>query len=304
MSYSDKLIAMLLGILGTTIFHLAKGMQRNGIEIFSPGQTFSGKKMAIYLFGIGINISLPVMIIFANTFAPTSYFTSMFGLGLVALMIYSEKILKEPIQRGEYIGATILILGTLLLGLDGILQTPQTMASMKTNHVWIFAAGYFFVVILSMAIARQSKKVNKIGLTFGFFTGAAAAFDPIFKGIGQSMGGGSNVVPLTSHGWIFYSLSFAFGAASFLVTQWAFAHKARASVVVPVHNSIMITMPILVQTLALPGFSLTILSILGMFLTIAGIVMMHLVIEEFEHGLQLKRLHNASVAHDLNSSCK
>ena len=42
------------------------------------------------------------------------YFTSMFGIGLIALMIYSSRILKEKISKMEYIGAAILIIGAII----------------------------------------------------------------------------------------------------------------------------------------------------------------------------------------------
>ncbi|MHA1451963.1 MAG: hypothetical protein ACTSRD_03780, partial [Promethearchaeota archaeon] len=120
------LIAIIMGLVNTLLMNLAKGMQRHGIVIFdrknkentdsNQKEENKAKKPAIYIIGVILNQIPFLWIMISNIFAPYTYFTSMYGIGLVLLLWYSHKYLKEAITKRKIIGAVILIIGTIILG--------------------------------------------------------------------------------------------------------------------------------------------------------------------------------------------
>ncbi len=140
--------AMGWGIVSTVLLHISKAMERQGIEIFdqirakikNSGANIEGgaKKPTIYIVGLIINnLTIIWMMLATSSGAPASFFTSVFGIGLIALMIYSSRILHEPIQKIEIIGAIILVLGTLIIGIE-LIYTPQpAMAQIIPEKVFL-----------------------------------------------------------------------------------------------------------------------------------------------------------------------
>ena len=97
------IIGLFLGLLNTCQLHLAKAMERHGIEIFSRDKSFKekGKKPLIYIIGLILNNTLFMYAFIALSFASASVFNSVFGVGLIVLMLYSHFILKEEIKTPE-----------------------------------------------------------------------------------------------------------------------------------------------------------------------------------------------------------
>ena len=284
---SNHAIAMMLGVLGTTVYHLSKGMQKHGIDSYGLLFSWMKKELSseewkqqlekpfIYILGMLLNGSLPIIIIISGKFAPASYFTSMSGLGLVVLMLYSTRILKEPVTKEAMLGSFILVLGTIVLGVENIYRPLIDMSKIDINRVWLFVGGYMLISLVFLAVMIRRGSILLIGISFGLFTGFAACLDPIYKAIGQNLGGRPGYLPTTFEGWFVFVLSFLFGILSLFMTQWGFALNARASVLIPVHNSIVVIVPIIIQTLALPGYEITYLTLIGLSLTITGILTMN-----------------------------
>ncbi len=293
---SDELIAMVIGIAGTFLFHLSKGMQKHNVQALNSVSLALKKRdkqvlkqvdrrqLLLYILAVVMNAVLPVGVWIASAFAPPSYFTSMFGLGLIVLMFYSAHIIKEKIHALEYWGTFFIVMGTIFLGLESIYRPKTNMGNIQRELLWFFIIVYFFIIFILMIFARKKNTPAMIGFAFGLFTGMCAALDPVFKSIGQNLGIQGQFLPSSLVGWIIFSLSFLAGILSFIVTQWAFAIGARASVLVPIHNSLMIGLPIILQGIALPGFDFTRITGLGLILTLTGIFLIQWQMEEVSSG--------------------
>ncbi|MFX1534012.1 MAG: hypothetical protein ACFFDI_07230 [Promethearchaeota archaeon] len=183
------ILAMLFGIIGTSQLHLAKAMERQCIEIFDQikaklkiregeDKDIAGgiKKPVIYTVGMVLNHTVFVWQMLGASFGLASHYTSMFGLGLIVLMVYSSQILKEKITRTEYVGAAILITGTLILGFENMNQQ-----SFDRSNVNAIAAVFFLLIFLliGVIITRFTLKKNIpliTGILFGFFAGGCGCF--------------------------------------------------------------------------------------------------------------------------------
>lgn len=274
------LIASFIGIIATTQIHISKGLQKYGIDALRPEKDRKhsvdhqrGRKIA-YFSGIILNNLAFLWVLVANLYAPTSYYTSMFGFGLVVLMLFSEYILHEKHTVLQHLGAFIIAGGTILIGLSRSTNEVPPMSAVELNTVLRFLAIYFPLNFLLLGLALKLRWQRTLGVLFGTLTGCAAAMDPILKGIGQSFGTNIQLIPHTTVGWIIFLASFLFGAIAFSFTQIGFYKHARASTLVAFHNITLILNPLLLLKLSLPGFSLTRLQVTGVLVVVAGIALM------------------------------
>jgi len=95
-------LGLLFGIINTLVLHLSKAMERHGIEIFSRKKSFKekGKKPLIYIIGFILNNTVFIWQIIGISFARAAVFSSVFGLGLILLMIVNYLIDKKIFMRG------------------------------------------------------------------------------------------------------------------------------------------------------------------------------------------------------------
>ncbi len=285
---SNHALAMMYGVVGTILFNVSKGMQRQGIEAVSgifrrPKRTWwgarrrpSAKSIALYTGGFILNNSLGLFAVLANRHAPACYFTSMFGLGIIALMLYSGLILKEPTRPLQFAGAAVLAGGTLLLGYDGILHEQLSMSRIQLPIFGVILLVTLFIVLALLGWAHRRRSLIFLGVIYGIITGFAGSLDPVLKGIGQSHGGETGYLPSQSMGWFIFLLSFLFATLSFVASQWVFSRGVRASVLIPSQNFSYIVYPVVIVSLALPGFKLTALTMAGLAVTCLGFVLMQI----------------------------
>lgn len=279
-------LVILLGILETTQIHLAKALQRQGIETFdqirarltrSGAQVEGGaKKPLIYVVGLILNNTTWFYALFIAPLGGTpALYTSMFGVGLVALLVYSSQVMKETITRREIVGAASIVLGTLTVGVEGIFRPAVEMAHMNVTGT---VAALWLVLGLGgacMALVSKRGTQHTIGLVFGLCAGACGGLDPFLKAVGQSHGEGGHAVPHTALGWTLFVGSFVVGFLAFLITQWGYVRRARASVLVPAYNCTYVGLPVLLQVLLLPGYGFYWTTAAGIAFIMAGIILMH-----------------------------
>jgi drug/metabolite transporter (DMT)-like permease len=278
-------LVLLLGIISTIQTHLAKALERQGIEVFEQikaklqrsGQPVEGglKKPVIYTIGVALNNTLFIWATLAQPYGPPALFSSMFGVGLVFLMVYAAAVLKERITRREMAGAAAIVLGTLAIGYENIARADTMDRFTMDLDALFLALGIWLVLSLAFVVtASRSRDLRLIALAFGLLAGGFGSLDPFFKGVGQNYGGPSGFLPSNAIGTVIFSASFVIGFLAFVVTQIGFAKKVRASLLVPAYNAAFIGLPVLWQVLLLPGYRLSWLTALGLALILAGVAAM------------------------------
>lgn len=283
-------LVLALGIISTIQTHLAKALERQGIEAFEQlkaalernGQPVDGglKKPAIYTLGFILNNTLFIWSTLAQPFGPPALFSSMFGLGLVFLMAYAVFVLKEPISRRELAGAFTIVIGTLLIGIEHIARANLDRFDMRIDLLLIALGLWLAASLAFVFITSRSTNLSLIALAFGLLAGGLGSLDPFFKGIGQNYGGQSGLLPASLTGSIFFGASFVIGFLAFVVTQFGFARKVRASLLVPAFNAAYIGLPVLWQALLLPAYRLSVLSFAGLALILGGAIAMQSLVKD------------------------
>lgn len=266
--------------------HLAKALQRQGIEIFEQikkRQVVQGglRKPVIYTVGVILNNTLFIWSTLAQPYGPPALFSSMFGVGLVFLMIYAAVVLKESINRREVVGATAIILGTLAIGYENVLRGEMLdRFTMNLSAFFLILGAWLTFSVLFIFSTNRSGNLKIMALAYGLLAGSLGGLDPFLKGVGQNYGGASAVIPATTLGNIIFVSSFVIGFLAFVITQIGFARKVRASLLVPAYNAAFIGLPVFWQLFLLPDYSLTIWTALGLTLIISGVAAMQTVIQE------------------------
>ncbi len=276
---------ILLGIASTTQNHLAKALERQGIEVFDmirarlrhAGERIEGgaRKPLIYSLGLILNHTTFLYHLFVVPLGGTvALYTSMYGMGLIALLLYSTRVMKEKFTHLELLGAGAVLLGTLTIGLEGSSRPPLDMGEMdlaQTTIALLLLLGAGLVLVL-VGLKTGSPKV--IGLTFGLCAGICGTLDPFLKGVGQATGGVGQFVPRGAGGWALLAFSFLIGEAAVIITQWGFIRRARANILVPALNCSFVAVPVILQAILLPGYALYWTTGLGLASIMAGIVLM------------------------------
>jgi len=277
-------IAILIGILSTTQLHIAKALERQGIEVFEQlrsrlkktGDPFERgiRKPVIYTIGFILNNTVFIYALIAQRHAPPAVYTSMFGMGLVFLMIYAARVLHEEVTRKQVAGAAAIIAGTLVIGIENILRDGYDRSGMALLPTLILIGVFLGFGTVGLFLSGRTNKPEVIAVAFGVFCGGCGALDPFLKGIAQNLGGRPEWVPASWLGWAIFLPSFVIGFVSFAVTQVGFAKKAPASLLVPTYNAGYILLPILLQVVLLPTYQLYWSTYAGMALVILGMALM------------------------------
>jgi hypothetical protein len=271
-------LGLLFGIINTLTLHLAKGMERHGIEIFSRKKSFKekGKKPLIYIIGFTLNNTIFIWQILGTTFASAAVFSSVFGLGLILLMVYSHFILHEEIERFELIGAVLIIIGTTMVGFFYIVEPPVTGT---INYVNFFVIIIAIISIFSILIGFSWKTRIAVAFIFGAAAGTFGGTDNVLKRIGLSS---SNFIEafaglfrLELESFIFL-FSFLAGFFALIITQIGFAKGADASKLVPMYNSLYITGPVFFELLIIQGATVSIGIITSIIIIIVGVFLMNI----------------------------
>jgi drug/metabolite transporter (DMT)-like permease len=282
-------LAILIGLISTTLLHLSKALERQGIEIFDQlrarikrtGERVEGgiKKPIIYSIGVVLNNTIFIYAIIAQRYAPPAIYTSMFGVGLVFLMFYAWKVLGERITLRHALGSVAIIIGTVVIGLENIFRQSVNRFDMSLTPTLILVGAFIFAGSIAMTLAGRTAKSHLVAGVFGIFCGGYGSLDPFLKGIAQNISGQPEWIPGTLQGWAIFLPSFVIGFLSFALTQVAFAKKTPASVFVPVYNASYVLLPVVLQVALLPTYTLYWSTYSGIATIILGIALMRNVIQ-------------------------
>ncbi|HDZ18541.1 MAG TPA: hypothetical protein ENH75_09635 [archaeon] len=144
-------LGLLFGIIATLISHLSKGFQKRGIEIFDRDKSFKekGKKPLIYIIGLILNYSIVIWQVIALQFSSAAVFTSVFGLGLIVILVYSHYILHEKITRKELEGSILIIFGTTFIGIIQLFE-PINAEVISYFRFYLMLIILFFILTIAL----------------------------------------------------------------------------------------------------------------------------------------------------------
>jgi hypothetical protein len=281
--------AIVLGILSTSQTHLAKALERQGIEALDlvrarlkrprgavEGEATRGARVKSWIYAAGLVLNHTTFLyhlFVAPLGGTTALYTSMYGTGLIVLLLYSTRVMKEKMRRAELVGVVAILLGTVAIGIEGINRPPLDMSGIDLSTTIMAVAALLAVAASLIVLSLRNGSPHTIGLAFGLCAGASGSLDPFLKAVGQTAGGGRALAPHTIAGWLVLGASFLIGEIAVVVTQWGFYRRARANVLVPAYNCSYIAAPVALQAGLLPGYTLDPATGLGLLAIMLGFIL-------------------------------
>lgn len=265
-------LGIFLSILTSICLNLGKGVQRIGAETLGKDMRKKWKqnpedkrKIIIWLVGSLMTAIAAVLAVVAQIFlTQSSTFVALSGIGIIAVVLFAARIIKEKITALQVSGIAIIIAGTSLLGIDyPVVSEPLPNLDF---------AGYAIIAaaISIAAVAYSLKAKRAYGIVFGSLAGLFNGFAAVATAFSVSTGQ-HDIAGTVLNPWLLASI--VLGQCAFWVTQYAFKKGGNASLVVPAMSSFLIIIPFIndavVYKLPFGPFQL-----LAFVLNIAGIVLL------------------------------
>ncbi|MBN2151573.1 MAG: hypothetical protein JW839_09015 [Candidatus Lokiarchaeota archaeon] len=262
-----------LAMAGT--LNLGKALQKQGIQLFQKERMAGNaraKKGAIWLVGISFSAIQPVFQIVAQAIfeAPATVYSAMMGLGIVVVLVYAYKVLKEPIGKFELAGAVAIIGGTLLFGIASISwERPDSTVDWWSFSMSMVTIGVAFLVIIIYTIHTK----RMWGLIWGIVAGSCGGIDNVFKSMSGrgSTGGAVELGAFSAFANAFFYISFAASMGAVLLTNVGYT-RGKAVTVVPAYTVFYVLLPLVLEALFY-GVPPTALQVAGISVAIVGVVL-------------------------------
>lgn len=239
-------VALLVGIAGTTAIHLSKGMMRDGIVMMRRRRTRA--VLLYYAVAVVLNHTNPLWVILSNRFAPAAYYTSMYAVGLVPLLLFARFRLGEEVTRKHAVGITVILIGSIVVGARGI-----TAGDAKFAEVGYGAAPPLLLfgllvpaVCLAILAASRGRRAAWRYVLFGLAAGGMSSLDAVFKGVAQRLALPA-FLPSDPVAIALFATSFVLALGAFLVTNWAFASECGAAQLIAVYTPTYVVLPVVLN---------------------------------------------------------
>ncbi len=278
---NNNLIVLCLGIIYTCIIHIARSMQRLGIHSFdnirdrisrNASRPENQGKHIIYIMGLIISNSCFIFVMLAGKFGSISYFTAMYGIGMLPMLLFTRFVMKEKSTPLNWLGVIIIIIGCFLMGI-----AARSTASINMSLVDLRLLVFTLIIIAGVTplIINWGKKGGHLfrdAMAAGFIAGVIACLDPVLKSTGQNFSQAGSMLPAHPLGWLFFLLSFVATTSSLLISQYAYSRRVNASQFLPHYNVAYVTMPVFIQMVILPGYIPGKFEIVGIITIIIGLI--------------------------------
>jgi len=252
---------LIIGIIAYISLYVGKGLQKFGIEGLKEDKTVKSKNSGVWIFGTVLTTIYMFIQWAALLFAPINLIAPLEGIGLIILLIFSYKVLKENITRIEVIGVILIIVGTAFITLFN--QNTGTIINDDVNLAYFLM--FLIPILIVEAIAMIITHFNGYrfaGLILGFTAGTCMAFQTASKRI--------TAVPDPTLTGIFTFVSLIMAGLTLGVTQYGLA-KAKANIIVPCFTSASITIAIITGIIAL-NETIVLWQIIGIVVIVLGII--------------------------------
>lgn len=264
------LLGIILAIWASTDLNVGKGMQKWKVKVWAhKKQIFTKQHLPDFLLwccGLLLTASAMPLLSLAMKFTDkTGMVSAMNGVGLIGLVIFAWLVLKEKIGWQELGGAALVICGSIIMGyFDEKLEGGQQ-----------YSLGRFLTVVAVIVAALAaagvwSWKTSKLfGLVFGSIAGTCVGVAMILADMALVKSGNDFWGQLLNP---YPYFAFILGVAATVFSNVAF-WRARAMVVIPTFNSVVMLSPLLIEFFTF-GVTLQPLQYLGALTSVGGVVLL------------------------------
>jgi hypothetical protein len=264
-------VGIFLGILGSVMMNIGKGVQKQHVGIFLQGRHMFDKAHrrlgTRWLLGVGLCTvsALPYTVGLKLSESPSTI-AAMTGVGIIGLAIYATRVIGEKLGAMDAAGIALIIIGTSALGFAG--AANGTAVRVFENVTMIKSVGVLFIAT-SAACVMTKFLPRTHGVVWGIASGVGTGLALFLGDAALVRSGGSLIGQLSNP---FPYIAVVFGILANVAAQIGYV-KAKALVVVPATNAAIILSPYFLEG-AVYGRFPSLLLFAFMLVIVAGVIIL------------------------------
>lgn len=279
---TSLLIAIMLGTLASLSLNIGKGIQKWKVDVLKHKlkalRPENRKEFMGWLIGTVLTIIAGPLYSIAFKYSDQpSIVTSLGGIGLIGVLIFSKIVLKEHITKVKIIGGILIIIGTVLVN---YFATKNTEGLSFESSIFInIGIGFAFLFSMIAAIAFIWKPFT--GKALAIAAGACLGMSMILADVALVSSGGDLIAQFKNF-YIYVAL--LCGNFAFIITQFALM-KEDGSIVIPIIHSLIILISVIMEYVIYSSI-LANIQLVGIVVIILGVFLLtHKSKNEIDHSI-------------------
>lgn len=264
------IIALLVGCSASIVMNLGKGIQKMKVQVLKKGKKILSpeNRKDFLIWCIGMTMTGGAGLLFTKALDMTdkpSVVSSLNGIGLIALSIFSLFVLKEKVGPREWGAVFMIIIGT------GVFQYFNTASGEQHYTLSTLLISFLLCTVVAVALIMFTTKIQKgRAFVFAAIAGTFLAYMVIMFDIASVSASGKGFVHILMTPY--FIIGFFLGNGAFVFTNMAFFYGSGI-VIVPTVNSFLIVVPMILEIFIF-GVILAPLQVLGVILIVAGVIIL------------------------------
>jgi drug/metabolite transporter (DMT)-like permease len=263
---SNLLLSLFLGTTASLAMNVGKGIQKWKVDVLkhktSVLQNRHRKDFIVWLLGALLTASSAPLYSLAFKYSDQpSLITSLGGIGLIGVLIFSVLVLKEAITSKKLIGAGLIIFATILINYFNNSASKQII---QLNSFFPLLLSYLIGLTLVFYISHRLQQIA--GKLYSVIAGVLLGTSMILADIALVSSAG-DLWRQFHEIYVYIAIMTALGA--FVVTQLALMRE-QGSVVIPIIHSTVILISVILEFIIFSA-SLTPIQLIGVLIIIIGV---------------------------------
>lgn len=265
------ILILLIAASASISLNIGKAVQKMKVEVLKKGKAIltppHRRDFLIWCFGMSLTLVAGILLMVAQKMTDkTSLVSSLNGVGLIALALFSWKVLKERVALREWSSIVLIIAGTIAISYFNVGSSNEKEFHMPAL---IWSSGVTAVLfVVALLIVKKAKK--GYALVFAASAGVCLALMNVFYHVGPIATGDDKFLSQFSTAYPY--IGFMLGNTAFVMTNLAFFH-GTGIVVVPTVNSVLMILPMIYEIFIF-RVTLTPPQYLGTAVIIAGVIVL------------------------------
>jgi drug/metabolite transporter (DMT)-like permease len=262
-------LALVLGTCASLAMNVGKGIQKWKVDVLKHKTAVlqSRHRKDFIVWGLGALLTALAGPLYSVAFKfsdQPSIITSLGGIGLIGVLIFSALVLKEHITNKKIGGAVLIIVGTVLVNLFAKKAVQQSFDAKIFIYV---ASGYlvFFLCLFFVSMKWKQFTGKCFSITAGTFLGTSM----ILADVALVSSGGDLFAQFKG---LYIYVALICGSSAFITTQFALMRE-EGSVVIPIIHSMVIMISVMLEFVVFKNV-LTLMQMVGIAVIIVGVFLL------------------------------
>jgi len=243
---SQLVLAISLGILGTLALNIGKCIQKWKVDILKKGKKVihPENRSDFLVWGVGTlltTIAGPIIQLALTKTDQPSLITSLGGVGLIGVLIFSRIVLKEIINKKMIMGALLIIAGTIVMAVFNDNESAAQVFNPDKMGTMLIVMASFFGLLTLLFFKFRKLRGFLFAICSGFMLGMAMVLADVATVVSNN-----DMFAQFAHPYVYFAIMG--GNIAFVATQFSLL-RTKASLAIPTIHSVVILSSILLEYL-------------------------------------------------------